>query len=670
MSLNEYVSMYRKQGYRTLEIPENSENPKALHRKNWQSLPSEHNIKTKMYAVIQEQNDIVVDIDDVNQNDVLKSYLDKTLVIETGSKGRHYYFKDIARVKQVKTTKLYKDNNPIGDIKAKTSYVIGIGSSYTDIKKNNTIKSYKQISSTSQVLQIDFEKVLTKLKENNITTIKSNPVYLNPRIIDKAQEGERNTQCFKVACKLFKDHSTLEEATTFMKTWNKTNDKPLDESEVIRTVESAFKTVKQKEPKEEEIKIYKIANQLMNEYTFVTMDKTEEILFYSDGIYLEGGEQVISKRSRKLAENIKLHHIREIQGIIKDETGYHKIDEFDKDSHIINLKKGLFNLKTGTIEEHSTDYLSRVRIPIYYNPKATCPRFDKFLDSSLESDEKKIRSVLEMMAYTLIKDNDLLGKAFMNTGNGSNGKSILFNILIAMLGKENISAKTIHDFQTNHFATSALEHKLANICADVGNQGITETETLKKIITGDLLDCEKKFMPSYAFYPYATLIFSANEIPEVSDESEAFARRFELIEWNKSFYGKDRDNTVKTIRKDKNELSGIFNKLIPIAKYLLQEEKMMYESNVQEAKEKWLEKSDSVGQFIKNMVVEDKQCHTEISIVKSQYTKFCNENNFRHISPVKFNEKMESQGFERDSKSIEGKPKKVWLGFVLNQLML
>jgi len=668
MSLNEYVREYRKQGYRTLEMPENPEKPKALLRKAWQDLPSDENITTKMYAVVQDHNDIVVDIDDVNLNNILESYLDKTLVVETGSEGRHYYFKDTPRVKQVKTTKLYKENIPIGDIKAKTSYVIGIGSSYTDIEENDKIKSYKQISTTNKVLQIDFEEILTKLKENGITTTKS--TYLKPRIIDKAQEGERNTQCFKVACKLFKDHSTLEEAKTFMKTWNKTNDKPLDESEVIRTVESAFKTVKQKEPKEEEIKIYKIAEQLMNEYTFVTMDKTEEILFYSDGIYLEGGEQVISKRSRKLAENIKLHHIREIQGIIKDETGYIKIDEFDKDSHIINLKQGLFNLKTGTIEEHSPDYLSRVRIPIYHNPKATCPRFDKFLDSSLESDEKKIRSVLEMMAYTLIKDNRLLEKAFMNTGNGSNGKSVLFDILIAMLGKENVSAKTIHDFQTNHFATSALENKLANICADVGNQGITETETLKKIITGDLLDCEKKFMPSYAFYPYATLIFSANEIPEVSDESEAFARRFELIEWNKSFYGKDRDNTVKTIRKDKNELSGIFNKLIPIAKYLLQEEKMMYESNVQEAKEKWLEKTDSVGQFIKNVVIEDKQCYTENSIVTSQYTKFCNENNFRHLSAVKFNEKMESQGFERGSKSIDGKSKKVWLGFVLNQLML
>ena len=430
------------------------------------------------------------------------------------------------------------------------------------------------------------------------------------------------------------------------------------------------KIVKRKKAEQKEIDIYKMAEQLKNEYTFCTLDKSEEILFYSDGIYREGGEYVISKRSRKLAENVKLNHIREVKGIIRDETGYIKHDEFDKDSHIINLKQGLFNLRTGTIKEHSPDYLSRVRIPIFYDPKATCPRFDKFLDSSLESDEKKIRTILEMMAYTMIKDSFLLQKAFMNTGKGSNGKSLLFDILFAMLGKENVSAKTIHDFQTNQFAKSALENKLANICADVGNTGLTETETLKKIITGDVLDCERKFMEGYTFKPYATLIFSANEIPEVSDESEAFARRFELIEWNKSFYGKERDKTLKTIRKDKQELSGIFNKLIPIAKYLLQEEKMKYESTVEDAKKKWLEKSDSVGQFLNIVVIDEKQNHTQVSTVKSQYHKFCNENNFRAVTPVKFNDKMEQRGYERSTMSISGKATKVWLGFVLNNLML
>jgi P4 family phage/plasmid primase-like protien len=427
---------------------------------------------------------------------------------------------------------------------------------------------------------------------------------------------------------------------------------------------------KKRQQNPNEIDIYKIAAKLMSEYDFRTLEKSKDILFYSDGKYREGGEEVISKRSRKITENIKLHHIREIQGIIRDETGYISHDEFDKDSHIINLKQGLFNLKTGTIKEHSPDYLSRVRIPIYYNSKATCPRFDKFLDSSLESDEKKIRTVLEMIAYTLIKDSSLLQKAFMNTGKGSNGKSVLFDINFAMLGKENVSAKTIHDFQTNRFATSALENKLANICADVGNRGLTETEALKKIISGDVLDCERKGKEGYTFVPYATLIFSANEIPEVSDESEAFARRFELIEWTKQFYDKDRDKTVKTIRKDKNELSGIFNKLIPIAKYLLQEEKMMYESNVQDARKKWLEKSDSVGQFLNNVVIDDIQNHTQVSTVKSQYHKFCIENNFRPVTPVKFNDKLEERGYERDSKSIDGKTTKVWLGFVLNNLML
>ena len=247
---------------------------------------------------------------------------------------------------------------------------------------------------------------------------------------------------------------------------------------------------------------------------------------------------------------------------------------------------------------------------------------------------------------------------------------MLFDINFAMLGKENVSAKTIHDFQTNRFATSALENKLANICADVGNQGLTETEALKKIISGDVLDCERKGKEGYTFVPYATLIFSANEIPEVSDESEAFARRFELIEWTKQFYGKDRDKTVKTIRKDKNELSGIFNKLIPIAKYLLQEEKMMYESTVEDARKKWLEKSDSVGQFLNNVVIEDNQNYTQVSTVKSQYHKFCIENNFRHVTPVKFNDKLEEQGYERSTMSISGKATKVWLGFVLNNLML
>ena len=97
--MNTHVSNYNSQNYTTLEIPQiPDKDPKALLRKEWQNLPSESNIKTSMYAVIQDDNKLVIDIDDVELNNVLESYLDKTLVTETGNGGRHYYFKDIQRV--------------------------------------------------------------------------------------------------------------------------------------------------------------------------------------------------------------------------------------------------------------------------------------------------------------------------------------------------------------------------------------------------------------------------------------------------------------------------------------------------------------------------------------------------------------------------------------------
>ena len=416
---------------------------------------------------------------------------------------------------------------------------------------------------------------------------------------------------------------------------------------------------------QDEIDVYDLAEILMQEYHFITLEKTNEILFYKNGVYKEGGEYIIQKRSRKLTKNVKINHIREIKAIIQDETGYASRDEFDVDECVVNLKNGFYNLKTGTFETHNPDYLSRVQIPIYYDENATCPRFDKFLKTSLDGDEEKIYTIWEMMAYCFIKDSTLLTKAFMHTGKGSNGKSILFGILEACLGRDNISAKTIHDFERNRFAAAALEGKLANICADVGSNGISETEMIKKIIAGDSIDCEKKYFDSYTFSPFATLIFSANEIPEIDDESNAFARRFELIEWNRAFYGKDRDHTVKSIRKDPSELSGIFNRIAVIAKELLQRQALKYETTIDDAKKKWKLKSDSANSFINDDIATGDDYQVERARTYSAYVKYCSGDGLRPISPQKFNDKMREKGFVDVSRRIGGETTRIWEGCIL-----
>ena len=397
------------------------------------------------------------------------------------------------------------------------------------------------------------------------------------------------------------DPKTFDEVLKLAQQWNEKHCTVLlSDDQVEYQNECAFKYSKRikkdgtmfplnEKKQREEIDVYDLAEKLMEEYHFITLEKTNEILFYKNGVYREGGEYIIQKKSRKLQKNVKLNHIREIKAIIQDETGYVSRDEFDTDEYIVNLKNGIYNLKNGTFQSHASDYLSRVQIPIYYDENIACPRFDKFLDSSLENNEKKIYTIWEMMAYCFIKDSTLLTKAFMHTGKGSNGKSILFGIIEACLGRENISAKTIH----------------------------------------------------------------------------AFARRFELIEWNKAFYGNQRDHTVKTIRKDPGELSGIFNRIAIIAKELLQRQSLKYESTIEDAKKKWKLKSDSAKNFIEEDLAQREDYWVEKARVYSGYVRYCSQNNMKPLSNPKFNDKMRKEGFIDTTKRIGDRTAKIWEGCTL-----
>ena len=148
-------------------------------------------------------------------------------------------------------------------------------------------------------------------------------------------------------------------------------------------------------------------------------------------------------------------------------------------------------------------------------------------------------------------------------------------------------------------------------------------------------------------------------------ESDGFARRFELIEWTKSFYGKDRDHTVNDIQNSKEELSGILNMLIPIAKRLLETRTLTYESSVASAKIAWLRKSDSATRYIKENTVEGSDYHEPVALIWSEYNKFAKANGMTPIQDREFNKKLEKMGYIRKGKKISGTNIFSWIGFTL-----
>jgi hypothetical protein len=212
-----------------------------------------------------------------------------------------------------------------------------------------------------------------------------------------------------------------------------------------------------------------ITEDIFNKYHFITIEESREILVYNNGVYVQGGEVLIEKTAEEMyGYKVANRHLAEIKGHIM-RTTYHKNEELDCNISILNLKNGLYNIDTCEFKEHTPDYLSITQRPVMYNPNAKLKLFGKYLQQVLYATE--IRTAIELMAYTLYKDNpfEIIVKLF---GYGANGKSVFTGLLTALHGPKNISNVSLSSMLKNRFALSDLENKYVNIDTELSSTTI------------------------------------------------------------------------------------------------------------------------------------------------------------------------------------------------------
>jgi phage/plasmid-associated DNA primase len=209
--------------------------------------------------------------------------------------------------------------------------------------------------------------------------------------------------------------------------------------------------------------IEKITEDILGRFRFLSIEESREILVYDGGVYAKGGEVLIEKTAECLyGYDLANRHLAEIKGHIMRKT-FHKREELDADVNIINLKNGLYNIETCEFREHTPEYLSITQKPITYNAAVKPKLFGTYLQQVLYPTE--IRTAIEVMAYTLYKDNpyEIMVKLF---GYGANGKSVFTGLLTALHGPQNVSNVPLSAMLKNRFALSDMENKYINIDND------------------------------------------------------------------------------------------------------------------------------------------------------------------------------------------------------------
>jgi putative DNA primase/helicase len=98
----------------------------------------------------------------------------------------------------------------------------------------------------------------------------------------------------------------------------------------------------------------------------------------------------------------------------------------------------ILDLRNFELKKHSYKFYSGVQVPITYDPEATYPNFEAFLNDIFDQDQERIDLIAEIFGYCLTTSTKA-EQIFLFYGKGSNGKSMLIHVLKSLGGGRNTS---------------------------------------------------------------------------------------------------------------------------------------------------------------------------------------------------------------------------------------
>jgi len=355
-----------------------------------------------------------------------------------------------------------------------------------------------------------------------------------------------------------------------------------------------------------------LADDIEEEFSFKKIKDSEELYVFTKGYYQPKGQQVIREEAEKrLQQEFRDRRVREVISIIESRN-YIQRRNFRPPKRKINLKNGVYDLEEEKLVEHSAEYYFTYKVDTRYDKTKDCPKINSFLEDIVRT-EKEVNTLREIAGYMLMPDYPI-PKAFMLLGKGNNGKSRFLDLLRNMLGDMNVTEKGLQDLD-GRFGTHELQGKIGCIDDDLSSTKISEEAagTMKKLTGGSRIGAEVKYGGHYNFYNYAKLLFSANELPRTTDDTDGFYRRWILVEFPYKFMdspspekdmekqGRPKKELMEEITKQ-NELEGFLWWAIEALKDVLENDEFTYAPSTQEAREKWREYSVPLVKFIQTYV--------------------------------------------------------------------
>lgn len=411
---------------------------------------------------------------------------------------------------------------------------------------------------------------------------------------------------------------------------------------------------------------YGLAQLVLQHVQVVTFTDTDESYFWhpEEQIWVNSTSHLVREVGESYWSTYSTrHYIRETLEHVQARTFVDRSSIPKLPPEFIPLNNGIYDINNGALIPHTPEYFYTTKLPVDYDPQADCPQIKRFF-STITDEPQKLQ---ELVGYCLYRAHPI-HKAFILEGGGGNGKSTFLGLLDAFLGEDNTTSVTLHELCNTPFASARLYGKLANLVYELPSTSIWHTEIFKAVTGNDKITAQEKHKPLFEFRNYSKQIFACNKIPiSAKDDSDAFYRRFIIIEFPYIFDEDTADKWIDVKIQQPNELSGLFNHAVEGLKRLLENGKFTETESIEDARDRYKRKASPVYGFIMDHVKTGVHCVIRKDDLYELVSNYCFDNGYKVPSKSEVGKELSRElPYVRGTRmKINTRQEQVWVGITV-----
>ena len=383
---------------------------------------------------------------------------------------------------------------------------------------------------------------------------------------------------------------------------------------------------------------------------------SEKIWYFNQNfrVYDEGYWRKLTKAEvevaihQRLLLTFKAAHSGQIDDVVKTlaKLAARTPEGIEKNASLICVNNGVLNPLTGELQDHDPELYLTFKIPANSALEASAPRFMQYLEEvwAGEPDFDERMEFLQQWCGYLMTLTCKYEKFLWLEGPGGNGKSVLLEIMAALVGAENVLYAQLE--RLNISAVRAeLEGKKLNISSEMSPNATIADGYLKQIVSGEMIEADRKYQESMSFRPYVKLVAATNALPRLLDRSNGFARRAVILTFNRRFSANEQDiNLAKRIVEE--ELDGILAWSIEGLRKLEAQQRFTIPASSVARVSTYRTESCAVASFCEEMLA-DCQKGTEVNKLYEEFGHWCSTNGFKPCNSREFGNRLRALGIDK-----------------------